>query len=174
MKDCNSCIKHEQGKHPAEVWADVPMAYTCADCLKQELRFWQPKVESRHVAWAPLLPGPTIKPFDGAAQKLDTGKVGLHLLPTAPLEEIAKVLDFGAKKYAANQWRKGMKWSRLLAALWRHTFAWARGIDNDPETGLSHLAHAGCCLLFLLQYVSDAKAGDKTASANDDRYKEVA
>lgn len=49
----------------------------------------------------------------------------------------------------ANNWRKGIKLSRLIAALMRHLFAFARGEDSDPETGLPHLAHAGCCLMFL-------------------------
>jgi hypothetical protein len=103
----------------------------------------------------------------GDSMKLDTGKLGLNLLPTKPLEEIAKVLDFGAKKYAPNKWREGMSWTRLIAATLRHLFAWSRGINKDTETGLSHLAHAGCCILFLLQYEVDHKAGD-------DRFKEAA
>lgn len=66
--------------------------------------------------------------------------------------EIAKVLDFGAKKYDSWNWSKGIAWSRVYGALLRHLFAWWRGEDRDPESGLSHLAHAGCCLVFLLQY----------------------
>lgn len=84
--------------------------------------------------------------------KSDQGKVGVHLLPSDPLIEIAKVLDFGAKKYAAYNWTKGIKWSRVFAASLRHMWAWFKGEDRDPESGLSHLAHAGCCILFLLQY----------------------
>lgn len=45
-----------------------------------------------------------------------------------------------------------MAWSRLYAALLRHLWAWWRGQDRDPETGLSHLAHVCCCALFLLSY----------------------
>lgn len=99
-----------------------------------------------------------------AGLKFDAGKPGLELLPFESLVEIAKVLDFGAKKYAAHNWRKGMGWGRLIGALLRHTFAFARGENNDPETGLSHLAHAGCCLLFLLSYVI-------TGGGNDDRFR---
>ena len=97
------------------------------------------------------------------ALKHDGGKVPLHLLPAESLVEIAKVLDFGAKKYAAHGWRHGMDWSRLNAALLRHLYAWQMGEDVDPESGQLHLAHAGCCLLFLLSY-------QKTGVGKDDRW----
>lgn len=50
-------------------------------------------------------------------------------------------------------WEKGMSWGRCYAACLRHLWAWWRGEDNDPETGLSHLDHALCCLLFLSTFV---------------------
>ena len=84
--------------------------------------------------------------------KHDTSKLPLELLPFEALESIAEVLKFGATKYEAHNWRKGFKWSRLLGASLRHLFAWARGEGKDPETGYSHLAHAGCCVLFLLAH----------------------
>lgn len=84
--------------------------------------------------------------------KYDAEKPRLDLLSTLALEEIAKVMAFGAQKYAAHNWRLGMSWSRLLRAGIGHLFAFMRGEDRDPETGLSHLAHAGCCVMFLLEY----------------------
>lgn len=94
-------------------------------------------------------PNPEMTP---GGKKLDSGKVGVHLLPPKPLIEIAKVLDFGAKKYDAYNWSKGILYSRVFGAAVRHMWAWWCGQDKDEETGLSHLAHAGCCVLFLLQY----------------------
>ena len=82
--------------------------------------------------------------------KFDAGKVPLHLLPPRPLIEIAEVFDYGQRKYAAWDWAGGMKASRLFSALLRHAWAWWSGQDNDPETGKSHLAHLGCCLLMLM------------------------
>lgn len=84
--------------------------------------------------------------------KADAGKLPYHLLPPDAVEEILKVLEFGANKYAPRNWEKGMAWSRPFSALMRHMWAWWRGENADPETGLSHLAHAGCCILFLLGY----------------------
>ena len=86
------------------------------------------------------------------AQKFDQNKSPLELLPPDALFAIADVLAFGAKKYATHNWAKGFAWSRLSGAALRHLFAWSRGEKADPESGLSHLAHAGCCLLFLLDH----------------------
>lgn len=84
--------------------------------------------------------------------KYDSEKTRLELLPTEALEEIAKVLAFGAKKYNDWNWAKGMSWSRVIGAALRHLFAWGRGESRDVESGLSHLSHCGCCILFLLSY----------------------
>lgn len=93
-----------------------------------------------------------------------TGKTRFDLVPFSAVGEIADVLEFGAQKYSANNWCRGTEWSRYYAALCRHVFAWWQGEDLDPETGLSHLAHAGCCLLFLMEY-------QRNAWGTDDRFK---
>ena len=85
-------------------------------------------------------------------QKYDDGKLPWHLLPPDAVESILAVLQFGALKYGDRNWERGMAWSRPFSALMRHMWAWQRGEEADPETGLSHLAHAGCCILFLLAY----------------------
>ena len=88
------------------------------------------------------------------AVKFDDGKTDWSLMPFEAIEEINKVLDFGAKKYAAHNWKtgSGFKYTRVLSSLLRHTFAWARGEDLDPESGLSHLSHMGCNIVFLIYY----------------------
>lgn len=100
----------------------------------------------------------------GAALKFDQDKLPLHLLSTEAMNQTAAVLKFGAKKYAEHNWRKGFAWSRPLAAAMRHITAFNDGEDKDPESGLSHLAHAACCIMFLLEF-------EKTHQELDDRYK---
>ena len=104
------------------------------------------------------------KQFAGTALKFDDGKLPLHLLSTEAMNQTAAVLAFGADKYAAHNWRKGFVWSRPLAAAMRHITAFNAGEDKDPESGLSHLAHAACCIMFLLEF-------EKTHKELDDRYK---
>ena len=108
------------------------------------------------------------KPEQTVAIKHDSGKTDWSLMPFEAVEEINKVLEFGAGKYAAHNWTEGtgFKYSRVLNSLLRHIFAFVRGEDKDPESGLSHLAHAGCNVLFLLYYIKH-----KDRYANDDRFK---
>lgn len=82
--------------------------------------------------------------------KYDTDKPRMDLLDAYAIEQLALVLGFGSKKYSAWNWKKGIAKSRLIAAALRHLFAYLRGEDKDPETGLSHAAHAMCCCMFLL------------------------
>ena len=87
-----------------------------------------------------------------AGLKYDEDKIRTDLLPVNPIMGIAKVLTFGAKKYADRNWEKGIAWNRVYGALQRHLMAWWGGQDCDPETGLSHLSHAGCCIMFLMEF----------------------
>lgn len=96
--------------------------------------------------------------------KLDQDKIDLSLLSTLWIMGVGQVLTFGKKKYAAHNWRKGIQMSRLLAASLRHIFAFLGGQDLDPETGLCHLDHASCCLMF-------ARELWQTRPELDDRYK---
>lgn len=82
--------------------------------------------------------------------KYDANKAPLDLIPPRPMVEIAQALDHGRQKYAVWNWSKGIKASRLFAAMLRHLWAWWGGEDNDRESGLPHLAHVGCCLIFLM------------------------
>jgi len=96
--------------------------------------------------------------------KHDDGKPDMSLLSTIALVKTAEVMSFGAKKYSANNWRGGFAWSRPLAAAARHLYAYIGGEDKDPESGLSHLAHCACCIMFLLEF-------ETTRQDLDDRYK---
>lgn len=98
--------------------------------------------------------------------KHDSEKPRMDLLDPEALIQIAKVMTYGAKKYTAHNWRGGISWSRVIAAAIRHLFAFMSGEDLDPETGLSHLAHLGCCVMFLLNFT-------KTHPELDDRFKAV-
>lgn len=84
--------------------------------------------------------------------KHDQHKIRWDLVPYDAVNEIAKVLTFGAAKYEARNWEKGMNWSRAFGALQRHLTRWFHGQDKDKETQLTHLANAGCCLFFLIAW----------------------
>ena len=85
-------------------------------------------------------------------RKDDDGKPRWDLLPFRATAYVVDVLTYGAEKYAPENWRKvdGWRWRYFAAAL-RHLVAWWRGQKTDPKSGLPHLAHAACCVLFLLE-----------------------
>lgn len=89
--------------------------------------------------------------------KFDQGKPRMELLPMAALQEVSKVLTFGASKYADNNWRGGINYSRIYGALLRHLTAFVEGEEKDPETGLSHIAHLACNSLFLLTFILEGR-----------------
>jgi len=91
--------------------------------------------------------------------KFDEGKPPYHLLAPELLEATASVLSSGAEKYGERNWEGGMSWSRPFAALMRHMWAWWRGENTDDETGMSHLWHAACCIMFLIAY-EERKIGE--------------
>lgn len=97
-------------------------------------------------------------------QKNDQGKPMMNLLAPQWLFGVAQVLTFGAKKYAAWNWAKGISYSRLYDGIQRHLNAFWGREDNDQESGLSHLLHASCGLMFL--YMMTLIRPDL-----DDRYK---
>jgi hypothetical protein len=85
--------------------------------------------------------------------KLDTEKDRWDLLPIGPVRQIVRVLTYGAKKYAPDNWLKVEEpQRRYYAAALRHLASWKSGERVDPESGFPHLAHAGCCILFLLGF----------------------
>ena len=87
-----------------------------------------------------------------SGMKYDQDKSRYDLLPAKAIDELAKVLTFGAKKYAPNSWQNvedGI--NRYRAALLRHTFAMQSGELVDSESGLPHAAHAMCCAAFIVE-----------------------
>ena len=83
--------------------------------------------------------------------KYDQDKPRMDLVPPLSTVAMAKVLAFGAKKYSPNNWRKCESRTKYMAACLRHIFTWLSGETTDPESGLPHLAHALCCLHFVLE-----------------------
>ena len=95
----------------------------------------------------------------------DDGKVPLAWLPWAAMRAIAKVQQYGHKKYKDfNNYRKGIEVTRNLSCALRHITEYLDGQDNDPESGEPHLAHAACRIAFVLQNIHDG-------TVIDDRYK---
>lgn len=94
--------------------------------------------------------------MDGQIQltgvKKDEGKPRWELVPFDAIRGVVEILTFGAKKYAARNWERGIAYGRVFGAIMRHLTAWWGGENLDPESGKSHLDHAMCELMFLSAY----------------------
>jgi hypothetical protein len=162
-KDPGACRDCTNEQERTGTW--LPLFFERNPVSPENQAAWE-RLQAAERAYAGAAPKPAEAPTaDGT--KFDDGKPDLSLLPPEALLAIAEVLTFGAQKYAPHNWRKGFRWTRLFASLMRHLFAWLRGEDLDRETGLSHLAHAGANVLFLLTLVL-------TKAGTDDRFKGTA
>lgn len=144
MKNCSSCfyelsnIRVDPCKSCCEVAEDGEGCYTkwvAVDVFKN--------IDNHGEAMAERVTG----------IKYDNDKPQWSLLPFKALKEVVDVLTYGAKKYAPDNWKKVPNAKqRYIDAGFRHFTAYAAGEKLDPETGKSHLAHAMCCLLYLLAF----------------------
>ena len=123
-----------------------------------EPAFWNPPMLDGRVDYAP-------NPKEVEAQK--TGKAPMDKLVLSILEEDARVHDHGAAKYGERNWRiDAIKASTYEGAILRHFLAFFQGEDNDPDSGISHLAHIRACCAVL----RDAQINGKLI---DDRDRKV-
>ncbi len=101
--------------------------------------------------------------MENETKHLDDGKLGLQwILRMQGLDDVARVGDYGAKKYDRENWAKGTSWMRFFGSMTRHLAQPLRGEWNDPESGLPHLAHLIYNALILLEW-------HKTGAGLDDR-----
>ena len=85
-----------------------------------------------------------------AGVKYDGDKLRYDLVQWGAIDDLVKVLGMGAKKYSDDNWKQVEDAERrYMAAVYRHLSAYNQGEKVDPESGLSHLAHAMTSLMFL-------------------------
>ncbi len=83
------------------------------------------------------------------------GKRQWSLVDFDAFEPMVEVLEFGAKKYAPDNWKLGgdaLSYRRVTESMLRHIFAFMRGEDIDKESGISHIGHIQCNAMFLGHY----------------------
>lgn len=88
--------------------------------------------------------------------KADAGKPQLHLVPTEIINCIARVREFGNKKYKdSNSWKRVEK-ERYIDAMFRHLLKYVNDNNSvDEESGLPHLWHLACNVAFLCEMEKD-------------------
>lgn len=82
--------------------------------------------------------------------RYNEGKAKWSLVDWESLEPMVRVLEFGAQKYAPNNWQKGLKVTETMESCLRHIFSFLKGEDIDSESGISHLGHAEANIHFVI------------------------
>lgn len=106
-------------------------------------------------------------------RKDDSGKPEFELLPFELLSGVNKILQYGRDKYGIENWKKdGFQLSRAYNALFRHMIAFWNGEDIDKESGLSHLDHAMCNLLFMKYHLLNKPESDNRPCKQREKYEQ--
>lgn len=91
------------------------------------------------------------------AMRFNEGKLQWSLIDFKSLEDMVKVLEFGAKKYERDNWKKSMNVHEIIEAMLRHTFSLLRGELIDKESGLPHIGHIQCNAMFIAYHLKNKK-----------------
>ena len=95
--------------------------------------------------------------------KFDDDKLKMDLLPVIGLLLEGDVYTRGSYKYDSHNWRKGLKWSRVIGACFRHLLWYAAGERLDPDDGQHHMAAVKWAAGVLMEF-------EVTHPELDDRY----
>jgi hypothetical protein len=82
------------------------------------------------------------------------------VLRTTQLVTAARVFEYGAEKYAAWNWAKGMNWSVPIGFALRHLYAILHGDEIDSESGQPHIGHVYCNVIMLNWFLENYPEGD--------------
>lgn len=141
---------------------------TCSNVIESYESLYNVRKIEKKVEEVNIEPNNESSDENATALKFDSDKAMISLIDPVWLEDVSRVLMFGAEKYSKHNWKGGFKYSRLLDAAYRHIGAFNNGEENDPESGLSHLDHAACCLMFLSWMVKNRPDLDDRYGINKD------
>jgi hypothetical protein len=102
-----------------------------------------------------------VDPTTGGRKQVKAAQ--MSQLPWDSLLQVAEVAEYGSRKYARHNWRKGYPWSWNFDALTRHLAAWVEGESIDPESHLNHMAHAAWHCLAILHFAAHGRGTDDRA-----------
>ena len=150
MSDGNQALKYDKD---ADYGEKLPWDLLPVESVEGKLRvlhYGQRKYTTCRDCGAKVYPNPRL---DGDKERDDCPECG------------SKNIETGA-----HNWRKGFKWTRLIAAAFRHLKAILQGedCDNGPGgSGLPHVDHLACMVAFLSSH-------QKLGYGEDDRHTTLA
>ena len=103
---------------------------------------------------------------DEQALRYNQDKLQWSLVDFNSLEGMVRVLEYGADKYARDNWKKGMPVTKISESLMRHLFAFLGGEDIDPESGCRHISHVLCNAMFIEYIIKEKSNYDDRQNSN--------
>lgn len=155
-----SGTKGDQGKAPARYFYFMPVAYSFD--IKHPARLIAMRLEG-------IIEALSTKNYNTKGVSRDLvmmmGTVARHIQSdfgwnlAEVYKEVSYVSELGAKKYGIYNYKRGMKWSRIVDALGRHFIHYMCDDFIDEESGKDHRFHMIANICMLLYYVEN-KLGD--------------
>jgi hypothetical protein len=117
-----------------------------------------------HTGWQ----NESLPPVENPKAAIGAAKAPFFGIPWTAVIEMGTVMDGGAHKYGAYNYRDTrISTTTYHDAILRHFMLWADGEDNDPESKCSHLAHImACCALMIDADVGTMLEDDRSVTGS--------
>lgn len=104
------------------------------------------------------------------ADRFNKGKTQWSLVHFESISELPKVLEFGAKKYSRDNWKKGLDPNEILDSMQRHLAQLIDGNTHDDESKLHHIGHIMCnCMFYMYHENNKFNNGETKKETNTTR-----
>ena len=149
-RDCAGCMYELQTNRE----------YPCSDCREMVGPDYPNRYESKDAHGSNVPKIKEMPPMPNQTAKADAGKAQLTLVPRRIIWAIARVREYGCKKYpegGVDNWKQVEK-ERYRDAMMRHMLQYLDDPDGvDKESGLPHLWHLATNCAFLCEMEQDSK-----------------
>jgi hypothetical protein len=100
------------------------------------------------------------------SERYNEGKIKWSLVHFDSIKDLPKVLEFGAKKYSKDNWKKGLDLNEILDSMQRHVSSVIDGEQHDPESTLHHMGHIMCNAMFYMYHYNKQQNEQQSSSQN--------
>lgn len=145
---CKSCWLKEWYK-PNDTIKMCSKCWWSEFILESEINRWFRKVVEQNIQGAMSYVAEAWKFFwEDKALRYNEGKTRWSLVHFPSLEPMVKVLEYGCKKYEAENWKKPMDKKQILNSMMRHLVRLMEDEELDSESNLKHIGHILCNAMF--------------------------
>jgi len=159
-------------------WTGATVGHVSPETKPQDAHKADPSVLNMPTNRIWILPEETNTILDAHPVEMITSPTGgrkaqkpcqLGAIDPVALEQLGLVAGYGTKQYGRGNYLQGYAYSLSLDALYRHTLAFSKGENLDPESGLPHMAHAAFHCLALITFMQREIGEDDRPKTKDNQ-----